>query len=170
MKTAALILLGLCVSLRVDAGEPPAKKGVEPAPGTRTYQVALFKRGPKWGKDPGEAKELQAERLQYLARLEREGKIVLAGPFTDRGLYHSMIVFRADSMEAAKALIAEMPSIKAERLVYEIHPWLSADGIRIIQPRPGQPSPTAKPAPKKTDSSKAASPNPAAKKDEPKKD
>ena len=99
---------------------------------------------------------MQAERVEYLAKLQREGKISLAGAFTDRGLYHSMIVFRADSMEEAKALIAEMPSVKSERLVFEIHPWLSADGIRVVPPRPGSPAPQPKAAPKKAEPKKAA--------------
>jgi hypothetical protein len=158
MKTIALLLtagfLAGGFALQLHAGDAPAKKAPEAAPGSRTYQVALFKRGPQWGRDPGDAKALQNERLQYLARLERDGKIALAGAFTDRGLYHSMIVFRVNSIDEAKGLIAEMPSIKSEKLVYEIHPWLSADGIRVVQPRPGNPAPAPKGPPKKAEPKK----------------
>ncbi len=156
MKTTALIFAAVLVGATLFAADGDAPKKERPLPaGTRQYQVALFKRGPKWGTDPAVAKELQTERVQYLAKLEREGKISLAGTFTDRGLYHSMIVFRAESLEDAKALIAEMPSIKAERLVFEIHPWLSLDGIRVIQPRPGNPGPQPKAAPKKNEPKKS---------------
>ena len=97
MRTPALVLAAVlgCGPL-FGAGVDAPKKERPVQVGSRQYQVALFKRGPKWGTEPAVAKELQAERVQYLAKLEREGKISLAGAFTDRGLYHSMIVFRAD--------------------------------------------------------------------------
>lgn len=150
MKTATLVCIGLSLALGAVAADPPAKKATPLPPGTRTYQVALFKRGPSWVSGPAEASEIREERVEYLARLEREGKIALMGTFTDRRLYHSMIVFKVDSVPEAKALVGEMPSIKAERLVYEIHPWLSLDGIRAVPPRPGGPAPKAKAAPPKT--------------------
>jgi uncharacterized protein YciI len=148
MKTNALILAAGLLGglLNISAQEPAPKKTPAIPAGSREYQVALFKRGPNWGKNPAEAKELQTERAQYLTRLDREGKIALMGTFTDRGLYHSMIVFKAASVAEAKAWVAEMPSIKSELLVYEIHPWLSLDGIRIVQPRPGGPGSKAPPA------------------------
>jgi uncharacterized protein YciI len=171
MKTTALILVavvGLGV-FRAGAGDPP-KKDREVPPGTRVYQVVLFKRGPKWGAETTpEFKQLQIEQLAYLAKLEREGKIVLAGAFTDRGLYQSMIIFKIASAADARALVAESPAVKAERLVVEMHPWMSADGIRVIPPRSGsQPKAAPKKAqPKKdTEPKKDAEPK---KEEEPKK-
>jgi hypothetical protein len=157
MKANALILAAVLLAgvSPVPAQEPAPKKAPATPAGSREYQVVLFKRGPSWGKNPADAKALQTERAQYITRLDREGKIALMGTFTDRGLYHSMIVFKAASVAEAKALVGDMPSIKSELLVYEVHPWLSLDGIRIVQPRPGAPAPASKLAPKKTEAKKA---------------
>jgi uncharacterized protein len=157
MRTQALVLaaavgLGLAGS---NAADPP-KKDREVPPGTRVYQVVFFKRGPKWSGEPTpESKQLQSEHLSYLAKLEREGKIVLAGPFTDRGLYQSMIILKITTTEEARALVVESPAVKAERLVVEIHPWMSADGIRIVPARSG---PQPKASPKKVELKKEAEP------------
>jgi uncharacterized protein YciI len=45
-------------------------------------------------------KQFRAEHLAYIEPLSRAGKIVVAGPFTDGS--GSLIVFEADSMEAAQ--------------------------------------------------------------------
>jgi uncharacterized protein YciI len=54
-------------------------------------------------------KQFRQEHLAYIEPLSRAGKIVIAGPFTDGT--GSLIVFEADSMEAALAQARNDPYV-----------------------------------------------------------
>jgi uncharacterized protein YciI len=51
--------------------------------------------------------ERRPDHMEHLAKLEAAGSVVLAGPLAD--LSGGIIVFDADSLEAAEALVAEDP-------------------------------------------------------------
>jgi hypothetical protein len=55
--------------------------------------------------------------IERLEKLEREGKVILAGPFADQS--GSLIVFEADSLEEAKAFAAGDPYVT--KGVFESH-------------------------------------------------
>lgn len=73
----------------------------------------------------GEAKR-KLHRSEHLARLEpldAQGRVVLAGPLTDRA--GSLIIIDADSLEEAQAFIQEDPYVRFgvfERV--EVHPFM----------------------------------------------
>jgi uncharacterized protein YciI len=53
----------------------------------------------------------------------KEGKLVLAGPFTTEGERRGIVVYRvADEAEARQRGEGD-PMIKAGRLALELHPW-----------------------------------------------
>src|SRR5262249_33445846 len=54
-----------------------------------------------------------------------------AGPMMDDGDLRGVLIFRAASVEEAKALAAEDPAIRAGRLKLEILPWLGSKGIGV---------------------------------------
>jgi uncharacterized protein YciI len=60
----------------------------------------------------GQAKRqaLRPAHLERLKRLESEGKLVLAGPFSDRS--GSLIIIEADSIEEARAFIQKDPYVE----------------------------------------------------------
>lgn len=127
---SALILVLFCPFSSSTRAEGKSEVPV----GMATYYVALLFRGPKW--TPAvtpEVERLQKEHLANLRRMADSGKLILAGPFTDDGKLRGIFVFRVDSIEEAKALADADPAVKAGRLVVEIHPWLSAKGIRSDQ-------------------------------------
>ncbi len=72
---------------------------------------------------------LQERHLAYLDRLAEAGKLVGAGPFSDqpdeslRGL-----CFFATTVEEARALAAEDPSVQAGRLEAEVMTWSTPEG------------------------------------------
>ncbi len=62
------------------------------------------------------------EHLKGIEKLDAEGKLILAGPFGDQS--GSLIVFEADSLEAAKAIAAEDPYVKEGVFEsYEVRPF-----------------------------------------------
>ena len=73
------------------------------------------------GKDGPEGQEKRKlyrdGHIERLEKLEREGKVILAGPFGDQS--GSLIVFEADSLEEAKAFAAGDPYVK--KGVFESH-------------------------------------------------
>lgn len=127
---------------------PPAvpSQGAQPAsPSTgpmgyamTTYYVGFLYRGPKWSpEDTPERRTIQEGHLANIQRLADEGKLLLAGPFTDDGELRGLFVFQVGSMEEAKALCDTDPAVKAGRLRVELHPWYSAKGITV--PKPAKP-------------------------------
>jgi hypothetical protein len=53
----------------------------------------------------------------------------LAGPLTDGGTIRGLCVFKAASLEEARAFEDDDPAVKAGRLAVEAHPWMVQKGI-----------------------------------------
>jgi uncharacterized protein YciI len=101
-------------------------------PKMMTYYVGFLKRGPAATSErTPETQRLQEAHMANIRKMAADGKLLLAGPFTDGGELRGMFVFKLGSLEEAKALCAEDPAVKAGRLVCEMHPWLSAKGITV---------------------------------------
>ena len=89
------------------------------------YTVVFLRRpvnGPQMSDEELDA--LQQRHLDYLARLREEGHIVVNGPFEgqpDEGL-RGLSIFRT-SVEEARRLSSEDPSVKAGRLAVEVFTW-----------------------------------------------
>lgn len=129
-SASALLLILLLRS------SPPieAKEQTESPPEMTTYYVGFLFRGPNWTPAvTAEIERIQKEHLANIRKMADSGKLILAGPFTDDGKLRGMFVFRVGSFEEATALAEGDPAVKAGRLVVEIHPWLSAKGIRVDQ-------------------------------------
>jgi uncharacterized protein YciI len=84
--------------------------------------------GPNRGQDAETARRLQAEHLAYMDGQAKEGKLVVAGPFTTDGTRRGIVVYRvADEAEARRRGEGD-PMIKAGRLALELHPWQVPQG------------------------------------------
>jgi uncharacterized protein YciI len=97
-----------------------------------TYQFGLLMRGPKsdGGNTPG-AQKIQEGHMANINRMAKLGKLFAAGPILDGGELRGIFIFRAASIDEVKALAAEDPAIKAERLKLEILPWFGSKGIGV---------------------------------------
>ena len=99
-----------------------------------TYYVAFLSRGPKWTPEvTPKTERLQEAHMANIRKMAADGKLVLAGPFTDDGKLRGMFVLTVGSLEEAKALADSDPAVRAGRLLAEVHPWFSAKGIRVDQ-------------------------------------
>lgn len=97
-----------------------------------TYYVGFLYRGSKW--TPGQTTETEALQKAHMANIQKlagEGKLLLAGPFTDGGDLRGIFVFRVGSMAEAQALAETDPAVKAGRLRLEFHPWYAAKNITV---------------------------------------
>jgi uncharacterized protein YciI len=153
MALSAGCLLAAAFALQPDLAQPAAAPPAAAPPShvgpsgyeMTTYYVGFLYRGPSWS--PGETPEsqkIQEGHMANIQRLAKEGKLLLAGPFTDDGELRGMFVFQVASLEEAKALCDTDPAVKAGRLRVELHPWFSAKGINVPAPV-AQPSPGSRP-------------------------
>jgi uncharacterized protein YciI len=58
--------------------------------------------------------------MRNLWRLQREKKIVLAGPLSNEGEIRGIAIFKVDTEEEVRELIETDPAVRAGRLSYEI--------------------------------------------------
>jgi len=67
---------------------------------------------------------LQARHLAFRAELQRQGVLVVNGPFDKQsdGSYRGMSIFACDAAEAARLSDGD-PSIVAGRLAYDVMEW-----------------------------------------------
>jgi uncharacterized protein YciI/uncharacterized damage-inducible protein DinB len=130
----------LTVYLRLKGLTPPSTERApqRPAPAVsampqfdlEAYQFGLLRRGPKWtAEKTAETERIQAEHLTHIGKMAAMGKLVAAGPMMDNGELRGIFIFRAASLDEARALAAEDPAIKAGRLTLELLPWWGPKGI-----------------------------------------
>lgn len=91
--------------------------------GMKSYVMAFLKRGPNRGQDSAEAAALQTAHLENIIRMAEEGKLVLAGPFSDTGEVRGIYIFNVSTIEEARALTSTDPAIQAGSLEMELRPW-----------------------------------------------
>ncbi|QIE42511.1 YciI family protein [Meridianimarinicoccus aquatilis] len=83
-------------------------------------------------KSPAEVKAVLPDHLAYQADLERAGKLALAGPLSTpdgeniEGM--GLIIYRADSLEAARALAEADPMHKTGARSFTLRRWLVNEG------------------------------------------
>ncbi len=67
---------------------------------------------------------LQSRHLAYRAELERQGVVVVRGPFDEQSdlSYRGMSIFACDAAEAARLSEGD-PSVMAGRLAYDVMEW-----------------------------------------------
>jgi uncharacterized protein YciI len=105
-----------------------------------TYYVGFLYKGAKWTpQSTPETEKLQQAHLDNILRMEREGKLVIAGPFLDNGELRGLYVFRVASIEEAQAFANSDPAIQAGRLRLELHPWYAAKNITVSPTAPKKP-------------------------------
>ena len=100
--------------------------------GMKQYVIAFLKAGPNRDRDSASAARLQRAHLDNIFRLADEGKLVLAGPFLDKGEIRGIYVFNVTTVEEAAELTSTDPAIQAGSLVMELHPWYGSAGLMQI--------------------------------------
>jgi uncharacterized protein len=99
-----------------------------PADNLKPYFFVLLKKGPNRDQDSITAVQIQKEHLQNINNLAASGKLNIAGPFLDDGELRGIFIFDSNNEEEVKRLVDNDPAVKAGRLTYEIHPWMTEKG------------------------------------------
>ena len=94
-----------------------------------TYYFAFLRRGPKWTPErTPETEKLQADHMANINAMATTGKLVLAGPFENAGEYAGVFIFKVGSLDEAKSMAEGDPTVKAGRLIIDVHPWMVPQG------------------------------------------
>lgn len=138
MKTLAIAAIALALAGSAAAQAPTSApslapsewKAGEPPPQMATYYLVMLVKGPEWTPETSPALEhLMKDHLAHIRKLALSGKMVLAGPLTDGGTIRGLCVFKAASLEEARAFEEDDPAVKAGLLAVEAHPWMVQKGI-----------------------------------------
>ncbi|SFR52212.1 YciI family protein [Litoreibacter janthinus] len=83
-------------------------------------------------KAPEDVKASLPDHLAYQARLEAEGKLAFAGPMSDESGDHmqgmGLIIYRAESLETARALAEDDPMHKSGARSFTLRRWMINEG------------------------------------------
>ncbi len=95
------------------------------------YFIAFLKSGPVRSQSKQEADSLQALHLAHLGRMYAEGYADISGPFGDDGEIRGITIYNVPTLAMADSLASLDPSVRAGRLVIEVHPWWAAKGFPL---------------------------------------
>jgi uncharacterized protein YciI len=99
----------------------------------KSYYMVFLTAGSNRSQDSITAAKLQKGHLENITRLFNEKKLVLAGPFLDKGPYKGIFLLDVATPAEAIELLETDPAIKAGRLSYELHPWYGPATIRVLK-------------------------------------
>lgn len=74
-----------------------------------------------WIVDREANQRLRPAHLEYVARLRREGKVVMAGPFGDGS--GGMVIYRVESVEEARRLVLDDPVVSGGARRFTLLEW-----------------------------------------------
>jgi uncharacterized protein YciI len=135
-----MMRIALAVAFLAAQAPAPAPKMPEVGPGgyeMTTYYVGFLSKGARWTPESTpETERLQKAHLDNIVRMQKEGKLVIAGPFLDNGDLRGLYVFRVGSAAEAQAFADTDPAIQAGRLRLELHPWYAAKNITVTATAP----------------------------------
>ncbi|MFN8299859.1 MAG: YciI family protein [Chitinophagales bacterium] len=94
----------------------------------KAYYLVILKKGPHRDQDSTTAEQIQKGHMENITKMAEAGKLNVAGPFLDDGDLRGIFVFNLSSEQEVRALVDNDPAVKAGRLIYEIHPWMTAKG------------------------------------------
>lgn len=111
---------------KLQAAKPPVITA-EDQP-MKTYVMVFLKAGENRTQTAQEAKKIQEQHMQHLDRMHKEGKLLMAGPFTDEHEIKGILVMNSIDIDEVKNIVEEDPAIKAGRLKAEYHLWYTKSG------------------------------------------
>lgn len=94
----------------------------------KPYYFVLLKKGAHRDQDSATAAKIQKGHLENINKLAAAGKLNVAGPFLDDGEMRGIFIFDSGSEDEVRYFVDNDPAVKAGRLTYEIHPWMTQKG------------------------------------------
>ena len=136
---AAMLLSSLAAQAQATAEPPKAAFDTELARsvgadehGMRNYVLVILKTGPTKVPAGPERDEMFKGHFANIARLAKEGKLALAGPFEGTDGWRGLFIFAVADIEEAKKLTATDPVIVKGEMVGEYHPFYGSAALMLV--------------------------------------
>jgi uncharacterized protein len=100
--------------------------------GMRKYVMAFLKSGKNRSQDPAEIAKIQQGHMANIGKLAEEGKLVMAGPFMDKGELRGIFLFATESLDEARKWTESDPAIQAGSLEMELRPWYGSATLMLM--------------------------------------
>jgi uncharacterized protein YciI len=94
----------------------------------KPYFLVILKKGPHRDQDSTLAAAIQKGHMDNINKLAASGKLNVAGPFLDEGDMRGIFIFDSGNEQEVRSFVENDPAVKAGRLTYEIHPWMTQKG------------------------------------------
>lgn len=102
--------------------------------GMKPYVIAFLKRGNSSNIDTSQKRLAMEGHMKNIGRMAKEGQLVIAGPFLDKGNLAGIYIFNVKTVEEARALTATDPAVKAGIFEMELHPWYGSAALMQVTP------------------------------------
>jgi uncharacterized protein len=100
--------------------------------GMRQYVMCFLKTGPLKVEDAAKRAELMKGHFGMINRLANEGKLILAGPFSNGGDFRGIYLFDVKTIEEAQKLTETDPSIKEGYFKVEFIKWYGSAALMEV--------------------------------------
>lgn len=107
---------------------PALAQSKNAADNLKPYYMVLLKKGPHRDQDSTTAAQIQKGHIEHINKMAADGKLNVAGPFLDDSEIKGIFIFDCSDEQEVKKLCDNDPAVKAGRLTYEIHPWMTQKG------------------------------------------
>jgi uncharacterized protein len=100
--------------------------------GMRQYVMCFLKTGPLKVDDAAKRAELMKGHFGMINRLADEGKLIVAGPFSNGGEFRGIYLFDVKTIEEAQKLTETDPSIKEGYFKVEFIKWYGSAALMEV--------------------------------------
>ena len=118
------LIFSFLISTTLSAQTTKPEKELE----MKQYYMVFLTKGPNRNQDSATAALIQKGHLENIGRLNKEKKLIVAGPFLDDQKMRGIFIFDVATEKEVIDLLNTDPAIIVGRLSYEIHPWMTAKG------------------------------------------
>lgn len=101
--------------------------------GMKPYVIVMLTTGSAKIEDKAKMDELMKGHMSNIGKLAKEGKITVAGPFSEKNNrnYRGMFIFNTKSKEVAESWVKTDPAVAAGIFNYEIFPWYGSAALPL---------------------------------------
>ena len=100
--------------------------------GMRNYVLVILKTGPTKVPAGTERDEMFRGHMANIARLSKDGKLALAGPFGGEDTWRGLFVLAVADVEDAKRLVATDPVIVKGEMIAEYHKFYGSAALMVV--------------------------------------
>ena len=97
----------------------------------KRYTIVFLLPGPNY-KDLDVEDRLHRAHLRHLFTLKKEEKLLINGPVGRGSNIRGVSIYNSDDIAEVRGWVEADPAVQAGRFTYEIFPWFSIPGAKLV--------------------------------------